>query len=179
MRGLRDLLQFLLKLLTFAALVAAVLRFFFVDIVLCEHPRRPEASVIGRALAFSGHTVSTDERGQLFVDGNRAVVEGAGKVRFYDVLREKMFTMKLASIEYHGKHRHDFFVEEGRSFSLPTFPVETGMYLLGDNRMDSDNDSREFGEVDPATCRGEIFMRLTPAAPQEDDIKHGYFDFIH
>ena len=211
MRGLRDLLQLLLKLATFAALVAAVLRFFFVDvvvmphngmaptlvygdrvlvwrrakpglgdIVLCEHPRRPEASVIGRALAFAGHTVSTDSRGQVFVDDSRASVETEGSVRFYDVLREKTFTMQLASIDYHGKHRHQFFVEDGMDFSLATFPVERGMYLLGDNRSDPNNDSREIGEVDPTRCRGEIFMRLTPAPhAQPDDFNHGYFDYVH
>jgi signal peptidase I len=150
------------------------------DIVLCEHPRRPEASVIGRALAFAGHIVSTDSRGQVFVDDNRASVEGGGTVRFYDVLREKMFTMQLASIDYHGKHRHEFFVEDGSGFGLGTFAVEHGMYLLGDNRSDTYNDSREIGEVDPAHCHGEIFMRLTPAPhTQPDDINHGYFDYVH
>ena len=211
MRALRDLLQTLLKLATFAALVAGVLRIFFVDvvemphngmaptliygdrvlvwrrakpdlgdIVLCEHPDKPEASVIGRALAFVGHTVSTDDRGQVFVDDSRASVEAVDTVQFYDVLREKMFTMKRASIDYRGKHRHEFFIEQGEQFRLQTFGVEHGMYLLGDNRSDTYNDSREFGEVDPARCRGEIFMRLTPARRTEpDDINHGYFDFVH
>jgi signal peptidase I len=211
MRALGGLLQLLVKLATFAALAAVVLRVFFVDIyvmphngmaptliygdrvlvwrrakpdfgdiVLCEHPRRPEASVIGRALAFAGHTVSTDARGQLFVDEDRASVEGEGTVRFYDVLREKLFNMGLYSMDYRGKHRHEFFVEDGRTFSVPTFSVERGMYLLGDNRSDPYNDSREFGEVDPAHCKGEIFMRLTPApSTTPDDIHHGYLDYVH
>ena len=211
MRFVRDLLQLLVKLATFAALVGVGLRVFFVDmyvmphngmaptlvygdrvlvwrrakpdfgdIVLCEHPRRPEASVIGRVLAFQGHTVSTDSRGQLFVDDNRASVETEGTVRFFDATREKLFFMRLASMDYHGKHRHEFFVEDGYSFNMPTYSVERGMYLLGDNRADSYNDSRDFGEVDPATCKGEIFMRLTPA-PQTtpDDIHHGYLDYVH
>jgi signal peptidase I len=38
------------------------------DVVVCEHPARPEASVLGRAIAFAGHTVASDDRGSLLVD---------------------------------------------------------------------------------------------------------------
>ena len=209
MRGLRDLLGFIFKLATIALVVAIGLRYFFVDlyvmphngmaptlvygdrvlvwrrakpdmgdIVLCEHPRRPEASVIGRVIAFAGHTVSSS-RGQLFVDENRATVEGLGQFRFYDLTRERLFTMQLASMDYGRKHRHEFFVEEGTEFDLSTYSVERGMYLLGDNRTDAYNDSRDFGEVDPATCRGEIFLRLTPAPERGDDFSHGYLQYVH
>ncbi len=149
------------------------------DIVLCQHPRQADASVIGRVLAFAGHTVSTDGRGQLFVDESRASVEGGGAIRFFDQTREKMFVMRSSSIDYRGKHRHEFFVEEGTTFSLGTYGVEQGVYLLGDNRADSWNDSREFGEVDPSTCRGEIFMRMSPGEPRDDDLEHGWFEHVH
>lgn len=210
MRALRSLLEAILKLASFAALVAFVLKMFFVDmfvmphngmaptlvygdrilvwrrakpdmgdIMLCQHPGKPEASVIGRAVAFAGHTVSVDTRGQLMVDDDASTIERGGEVRFYDQTREKMFIMTLGSINYKRKHRHDFFVEKDASFEITPLNVQRGIYLLGDNRADSWDDSRDFGEVDPATCHGEIFMRLTPAPQRGDDIQHGYFDSLH
>jgi signal peptidase I len=210
MRALRSLIEAILKLASFAALLAFVLKMFFVDmfvmphngmaptlvygdrilvwrrakpdmgdIMLCQHPSKPEASVIGRAVAFAGHTVSVDPRGQLMVDDDAATIEGQGRVRFFDSTREKMFNMQLGTIDYRRKHRHEFFVEEDHSFEITPRTVEHGIFLLGDNRADSWDDSRDFGEVDPATCHGEIFMRLVPAPERGDDIHHGYFDYLH
>src|SRR5262245_1820903 len=115
MRVLRDLLQLTFKLASFAALIAFILKVFFVDIyvmphngmaptllygdrilvwrrahadmgdiVMCSHPTKAEATVIGRAVAFTGHTISVDPRGQLTVDDDSASVETEGEVRFYD-----------------------------------------------------------------------------------------------
>src|SRR4051812_34835095 len=38
------------------------------NIMLCEHPSKPNELVIGRALAFAGHTISADRFGNLYVD---------------------------------------------------------------------------------------------------------------
>jgi signal peptidase I len=150
------------------------------NIVVCEHPTKPGEHVIGRAVAFAGHSVSTDARGQLFVDEDRASVETLGTVRFFDETRDRAYSMNLSSIDYNRKHRHQFFVEDGYAFALRQRDVEHGIFLLGDNRTDPYDDSREFGEVDPARCRGEVFMRLSPAAKKmADDIHHGYFDYVH
>jgi signal peptidase I len=210
MRAIGSFISAIFKLASFVALIAFVLKVFFVDafvmphngmaptlvygdrilvwrrakpdmgdVVLCAHPGKPEASVIGRAVAFAGHTIDVDDRGQLTVDEDAASVEGEGDVRFYDVTREKMFNMKLGSIDYRRKHRHQFFVEDGRTFDMPAHRIERGIFLLGDNRSDSWDDSREFGEVDPATCHGVVFMRLMPADERGDDIHGGWFQFIH
>lgn len=210
MRVLRDLLHFIFRIASFAALIAFVLKVFFVDIyvmphngmaptlvygdrilvwrrakpdmgdiVMCAHPSKPDATVIGRAVAFTGHTISVDPRGQLTVDDDSATVESEGEVRFYDETREKLFYMKLGTIDYRRKHRHEFFVESGGYFEIPAITLERGIFLLGDNRSDSWNDSREFGAVDPETCHGEIFMRLMPAPERADDIHHGYFEWVH
>src|SRR5262245_12692468 len=45
------------------------------DVMVCEHPAKPEASVLARAVAFAGHTVSGDDRGNLLVDSDRASIE--------------------------------------------------------------------------------------------------------
>ena len=150
------------------------------DIVVCEHPSRPGVDVIGRAVAFAGHTISTDSHGQLFVDEDHASVEYLGVARFFDVTRDRMYTMQLSSIDYNRKHRHQFFVEDGYGFAVRPYQVQRGIYLLGDNRTAPYDDSREFGEVDPARCHGEVFMRLRPARKTtEDDIHHGYLDYVH
>jgi signal peptidase I len=213
MRALGSLLRTLFTLASLLALVALILRSFFVDIVMvphngmaptliygervlvwrgakadmgdvmvCEHPAQPEASVLGRTIAFAGHTVNSDEQGNLLVDTDRAGVQYEGELRFWDETRDKLFTMRHGLIDYRGQHRHSFFIEHGQEFSLRTYAVNRGIYLLGDNRSDLIDDSREFGEVDPAKCRGQVFIRLTPATPgpsaAPDDIHHSYLDVI-
>jgi len=148
------------------------------DIVVCEHPASPTASVLARAVAFAGHTISSDGHGNLLVDDDRASIEWGNEMRFYDVTRQKLFTMRQGSIDYQRQNRHDFIVERDTTFTLRTYAVNRGVYLLGDNRSDSIDDSREFGEVDPAKCQGQIFMRLTPAERNDDDIHHSYFEML-
>ena len=149
------------------------------DVVLCEHPAKPETSVLGRAVAFAGHNVSTDGHGYLVVDEDRATIEWEEALRFYDVTRQKLFNMRAGSMEYARQRRHRFMVEVDTTFQLAPYPVSRGVYLLGDNRADPDDDSRDFGEVDPARCKGQVFMRLSPAPRTDDDVRNGYLDVIH
>lgn len=150
------------------------------DIMVCPHPRKPEATVIGRAVGFAGHTISLDGRGQLMVDDDSASIAGGGPIRFYDLTREKVFNMQLGTIDYHRKHQHEFFIDrEGVPFELPTLKIETGMFLLGDNRAAIYDDSRDFGTVETHGCQGEIFMRLAPGPDRNDDVHHGYAEFVH
>jgi signal peptidase I len=148
------------------------------NVMLCEHPAVPGQLVLGRAIAFAGHTVSTDGRGNLFVDSNRATNEQLGTQRFYDVTLNKLFIMTLTSIEFAGLHTHSTYTEEGSTFALNQYEVNQGVYLLGDNRSDPIDDSREFGEIDPVACKGQVFMRWRPAPRQDDDIDHFYLDII-
>lgn len=151
------------------------------DVVVCEHPANPELRVLARAVAFAGHTVGSDGSNNLFVDSDRASIEWQGNMRFFDVTREKLFSMRLGSMDYMRHDRHEFMVEVGTALWLPSYHVEQGVYLLGDNRSDTIDDSREFGEVDPAKCHGQVFMRLTPAPPYEDaedDIRHSYLQWL-
>jgi signal peptidase I len=152
------------------------------DVMVCEHPAKPEASVLGRAVAFAGHTIDTDGHGNLLVDSDRASIEYEADLRFWDETRQKLFTMRHGLIDYRRQHHHSFFLEQGQEFWLRTYAVNRGVYLLGDNRSDAIDDSREFGEVDPAKCKGQVFMRLTPAPRSEsavpDDVHHSYLDVI-
>ena len=148
------------------------------DVVVCEHPARSSQLVVGRAIAFPGHTVSTDRNGTLYVDKDRATTQPVQRMRFYDVTRKKLWDMQMHLIDYFGRHSHATFIEHEDVLQLRTYSVEKGVYLLGDNRSERGFDSREFGEVDKARCLGQVIMRLRPAPARGDDLAHGYLDVI-
>jgi signal peptidase I len=148
------------------------------DVVVCEHPVRTGAQVISRAIAFADHTVRTDTNGTLYVDKDRTTAQPQKGMRFYDVTRKKNWDMQVYLIDYFGRHDHTYFIQRGDRFQLRTYTVEKGVYLLGDNRSELAFDSRDFGEVDPERCLGQVFMRLRPAPARDDDLAHGHLDWI-
>jgi signal peptidase I len=151
------------------------------NVVVCEHPARSGELVIGRAVGFAGHTVhANDFSGVLMVDNDQTVTEDNGTARFYDVPRKRMYEMVLGQVSYLHQHDHEFFIERGEKFSMRPYSVEKGAYLLGDNRSESQYDSRAFGEVDPAHCLGQVFLRwqAAPASEGDDDLHHHRFDII-
>lgn len=148
------------------------------DVMVCEHPARSGVLVVGRAVAFAGHRIRTDHNGMLYVDDDQTTSQTDGHVRFYDVPRKKLWHMQLRRMDYFGRHDHAYFLQEGDVFRMREYQVEKGVYLLGDNRSEQIYDSREFGEVDPARCLGQVFLRLRPAPKNDDDIQHGHLDYI-
>ena len=84
----------------------------------------------------------------------------------------------LQAVEAYLQGEHEFYERVGTPFQLQPRTVERGYFLLGDNRTHIGQDSRFFGEVDPQTCLGLVFMRFSPADPTGDDIKHGWFELI-
>jgi signal peptidase I len=147
------------------------------DVLVCEHPVREGEPVIGRAIAFAGSRVWTDHNGQLYVNQDQTSTQNAREVDFYDVPRKKHRRMLLRQINYFGKHDHDFFVETGTRFVLETAEVNRGIYLLGDNRSEVDYDSRRFGEVDPASCWGQVGMLLSPSR-EARELGHGRLELV-
>jgi signal peptidase I len=148
------------------------------DVVVCEHPVRTGALVVSRAIAFAGHTVSTDVNGTLYVDKDRTTAQPVQSMRFYDVTRKRLWDMRMYLIDYFGRHSHSYFIARGDLLRLRTYTVERGVYLLGDNRSELAFDSREFGEVQPARCLGQVVMRLRPGPSRGDDLTTGYLDVI-
>ena len=59
------------------------------NVVVCRHPARPDELVIGRAIAFAGHTVHTDYNGMLYIDDDRTTTEYEGERQFTDVTRNR------------------------------------------------------------------------------------------
>lgn len=148
------------------------------DVVVCPHPARSDELVIGRAIAFAGHTVHTDYNGTLYVDDDRTVTEVEGTLRFRDTTRDKESQMRNGMISYGGSHDHAFFLAQDDHFSVRRQTVEKGVYLLGDNRSERSFDSRAFGEVDPATCLGQVFMIWAPAPSRGDDVEHHALEWV-
>jgi signal peptidase I len=148
------------------------------DVVVCEHPVQTGALVISRAIAFAGHTVRTDMNRNLCVDADCTTAQPDKIMRFYDVTRKRPWDMQLLQIDYFGRHSHDYVIQRGDQFHLRTYNIEKGVYLLGDNRSVVSFDSREFGEVDPESCLGEVIMRLRPAPSRDDDLELGYLELI-
>ena len=148
------------------------------DPVVCPSPRENGAYVVGRATAWPGETISTDHNGVMYIAGEAMGTEWRGTMEFYDVTRKKQFTMEHGYFQFSPRLTRPLMMESGRRFSLPEYTVDKGIYLLGDNRSDTQHDSRYFGEIDPASCIGQVFLRWKPAPPTGDDIDHGYLDWI-
>ena len=100
-----------------------------------------------------------------------------GTRKFYDTKRDKLLTMQYGIARF-GHTDHEFFRERGRTVSFMPTKVKKGIFLLGDNRTSRGNDSRYYGEVDPDTCVGQVFMRLWPAESRGDDIRHYPLELI-
>ncbi len=146
------------------------------DVVLCHHPSRPGTYVLGRVIARAGMTISTNG-GDLVVSGTSAERDIQGTLDFHDSISGVSKRVETG-IEKFGNTDHEYFVDAHRPLSIRR-PIEVrrGLYLIGDYRSALGFDSRSFGEVDPASCLGTIFMRLWPAE-NRDDFGHRMFDII-
>jgi hypothetical protein len=148
------------------------------DVVVCEHPARTGVLVVGRAVAFAGHTIAADHNGTLSVDNDRSTSQFEGQVRFYDVTIKRQFDMQLGVIDYFGRHSHAFFRAKDVPFELRPHRVENGVYLLGDNRTSRDHDSRSFGDVKKERCLGQVILRVKPGPQRGDELRTGYLEVI-
>lgn len=200
--------KFVGVLLAILALVVGVLRLFFVDpvtvahnamaptlihgdlvllwrgaavnhgdIVVCRHPHE-DRYVMGRVMGTNGMAISS-LRGQLAINGTVPAHDYRGTIPFFDTTTERIVTMRWG-IEELGNNSHYFFEQDGRTLRVREVGAVRGIHLVGDNRAYQDEDSRDFGDVDPATCIGDVFFRLRPAEGVDlgTEIDHGWFEFL-
>ncbi len=151
------------------------------DVALCAHPGQQGRYVLARVMARAGQRLNT-ERGQLSINSERVLRDVHGTTRFYDSVNGHTSRYAL-STERFGNNHHPTFDSERSPLVLRDQPVRAGLFMLGDNRSYRGEDSRTFGEVVEATCKGVVFLRLVPAARPAvadpgDELGHGWLDLI-
>ncbi len=147
------------------------------DIAVCTNPENPRDLVMGRVVGPPHATVESS-RGQLVINGQSPDVDWQGELQFTDTLNDRTDTVQLGT-EKLGNHEHGIFKRPSRDFALTNYEVEEGrLYLLGDNRFHSSDDSRNFGTVAKDQCMGVVFMRLLLPEHQVNDLGHGNFDIL-
>jgi len=147
------------------------------DVTVCLDPRSPGRRVIGRVVGKPGFEVLSS-RGQLSVNGEIGDVNYEGMMHFNDTLNARVEEMQYGTAKL-GNVEHKFFLRKNQQFAMRTIRIKLGLFLLGDNRTYVAEDSRYYGEVDPATCLGSVFMILKPAEPTGDEIKHKWLSIVH
>ena len=146
------------------------------SIAVCRHPTE-DGWVVGRVAAVEGMTIESFGS-KLEVDGEPVRFDRRGSTTFHNLDTDR--TQPLVWGEEHlGPTEHLIFMKDGGRHLVKKTEVPTGkLYLLGDFRAYMGQDSRAYGAVEAATCRGTIVFRLTPAAGLDRALSHGYFQPI-
>lgn len=147
------------------------------SIAVCRHPTQ-DGFVVGRVAATEGMTINSFGR-ELRIDGESVRFDVRGETVFHnaDIGETGSYSW---GIEHFGETQHSIFIEERGRHRVKKTEVPPGkLYLLGDFRAYMGQDSRSYGVVDAAGCRGTIVFRITPADGLETDLAHGYAQPIH
>lgn len=147
------------------------------SIAVCQHPTEV-GHVVGRVAATGGMTIGSF-RDELKIDGEPVVFDQKGTTSFYNADNDLTDTV-IWGDEHFRTEPHQIFMAEKRSRHLirKTDITEGKVFLLGDHRAYMGQDSRAYGLVDAATCRGTIVFRLTPAGDLDPAIAHGYLERV-
>ncbi len=145
-------------------------------IAVCKHPTE-EGWVVGRVAATEGSVIESFGD-VLRLDGWSLQFEERGTTEFYN--DDNGLTRPVIwGNERSGSDKHLIFFGQNRQHLVRKTTVDPGkVYLLGDYRGYMGQDSRAYGQVDAASCRGTIVFRLTPAEGLAPEISHGYFELV-
>jgi signal peptidase I len=147
------------------------------DIVICEHPAEQGLLVVGRALAMPGDTIAV-ERGALVINGRRVATDMLGEHTYQNPLTDFEEDVVLIEETLLVDFTHLYIAQAGSPMSLDRTTVAEGkVYLLGDNRLQTDEDSRDFGPVSLSSCRAQLIMR-NGAVSGAPGPSHGRFDIL-
>jgi len=147
------------------------------DVVICPNPIRKGEFATGRVIARTGSVVQTDRLGQLNIDEHSIFADWRGTIRFYNSPAKRYVSMKLGVARV-ANSEYQIFIEKKSRFRIRSTKVAKGIYLLGDNRSNHPYDSRHFGEVEPATCVGQIILLLRPSPHRGPGIQRSKFSRI-
>jgi signal peptidase I len=185
-------LKFLAGVLVILAIVGAVLKTWFIDVVTVGHDAMAPTLIAGDTVIVWRDTVfehgsmvlchhptndarfvmgrvvgrnGTDitvDRGRLRIEGTFPAIDWRDQVSFYDRAEHVQVPMRWG-IEHLGNDDHAIFTREGRQLQVRPVSEYDGLYLLNDNRTYVGEDSREFGPVPESRCIGRIFLRVQMA----------------
>jgi len=139
------------------------------DMVLVHRGRRPKvgelarclspitnAFVVGRVFGRGGDRVEVDDRGVATNGQMLTARHGCGQVIVPHPVTETLVTM-ICSVAETGAWSFEYLTQPEASTGRHTAVVEPGkLYLVSDNRT-MHEDSRDFGQVDEATCEHLVF----------------------
>lgn len=147
------------------------------SIAVCRHPTE-DGWVVGRVAAVAGMTIESFGP-DLRIDGELAEFQRKGTTTFENLDIDRTRSLVWGE-EQLGPSEHLIFMEEGGRHLVRKTNVPSGkLYLLGDFRAYMGQDSRAYGVVDAASCRGTIVFRLTPTDGLDAQLRHGYFQPVH
>jgi signal peptidase I len=138
------------------------------DVLVCERPTDPGHPLAGRLVAKAGQTVAI-RRGMLVVDGRQLDTDVPSPARFHLVDAPRSLDVDLnLRREFWNDEIWTVAIQETRQpLEMSERRVRRGYFLLADNRSYG-FDSRSFGEIEPAFCRGVAFFVLTTGVGNGD-----------
>lgn len=147
------------------------------DIVICEHPTIADLLIVGRAFGMPGDEIEV-ERGQIRINGRRLDIDELEDAVYRNPVTgaEEPVTVvrELLMLDYD----HLYMAPKNREIRIRTQTVPEGkVFLLGDNRVQTAEDSRSFGVVTLSTCRAQLMMR-NGAVDGAPGPAHGRFDIL-
>ncbi|MCA9574318.1 MAG: signal peptidase I [Polyangiales bacterium] len=146
----------------------------FGDLLVCRHPSANNY-VVGRFIARPGMTIGA-ERGNMQIDGQTPDRNQGRTLAFTPHGAERPVNVILG-VEFIGGDDHAFMQDARFGYRSRDIRVREGIFLLGDNRLPHEFDSRTFGPVDPTSCIGHIFLRWK-AAPNRVEFENAALDMI-
>jgi len=101
------------------------------------------------------------QREQLVINGQTVGRDFQGEVQFEDQNTHAQVPF-VWGVEELGEVDHLFMEREERRLTMRPVASSTGFYLISDNRTWVGEDSRTLGPVSDTDCVGWVFMRLSP-----------------
>lgn len=195
----REILKFGLGVIAVLAVIVAILKVFFVDVVIVYDDRMAPTMIAGERvlmwragtphigdIAVCAHPTSPGEFviGRVMGDASSPLTALRGEVAVAGRTPDRNWLGSFDYVEPNSdrgvEHRYGTEVIDGQDHEFMTrmrFVFATRevrilpghVFLLNDQRSLTTLDSRSFGAVDAATCIGTIFMRLQPAEGRQSE----------
>jgi signal peptidase I len=200
-------LKFLAGVIVILAILGAVLKTWYVDIVTVNHDGMAptlfagDTVVVWRdpvpehgAIMLCRHPTDdtrfvigrvigrngadiSADRGRLRIEGSFPAIDWRGEVQVYDRAEHARVATQWG-IEALGNDDHLIFLRRGRTFRINPISDYDGVYLLDDNRSYTGEDSREFGPIPESRCIGHVFLRVGMSPDTPPEIGNRSFQFL-